>query len=63
MAPATDLLRVENLSISFSLLGGRIEAVKRADLRVLPGKVTVLVGESGSGKSVISQAVMGLLPR
>ncbi|MGV3548944.1 ABC transporter ATP-binding protein [Rhizobium sp.] len=62
MAPATDLLRVENLSISFSLLGGRIEAVKRADLRVLPGKVTALVGESGSGKSVISQAVMGLLP-
>ncbi|MCB1447797.1 MAG: ABC transporter ATP-binding protein [Rhizobiaceae bacterium] len=63
MAPATDLLRVENLSISFSLLGGRIEAVKRADLRVLPGKVTALVGESGSGKSVISQAVMGLLPQ
>jgi peptide/nickel transport system ATP-binding protein len=62
MAPATDLLRVENLSISFSLLGGRIEAVKRADLRVLPGKVTALVGESGSGKSVISQAVMGILP-
>ena len=63
MSPATDLLRVENLSISFSLLGGRIEAVKRADLRVLPGKVTALVGESGSGKSVISQAVMGILPR
>jgi peptide/nickel transport system ATP-binding protein len=63
MAPATDLLRVENLSISFSLLGGRIEAVKRADLRVLPGKVTALVGESGSGKSVISQAVMGILPK
>jgi ABC-type glutathione transport system ATPase component len=63
MAPASDLLRVENLSISFSLLGGRIEAVKRADLRVLPGKVTALVGESGSGKSVISQAVMGILPK
>jgi peptide/nickel transport system ATP-binding protein len=63
MAPATDLLRVENLSISFSLLGGSIEAVKRADLRVLPGRVTALVGESGSGKSVISQAVMGILPQ
>jgi peptide/nickel transport system ATP-binding protein len=63
MAPATDLLRVENLSVSFSLLGGTIEAVKRADLRVLPGKVTALVGESGSGKSVISQAVMGILPQ
>jgi peptide/nickel transport system ATP-binding protein len=62
MASATDLLRVENLSISFALLGGKVEAVKRADLRVLPGKVTALVGESGSGKSVISQAVMGILP-
>ena len=62
MASATDLLRVENLSISFALLGGKVDAVKRADLRVLPGKVTALVGESGSGKSVISQAVMGILP-
>ncbi|TGR60351.1 ATP-binding cassette domain-containing protein, partial [bacterium M00.F.Ca.ET.194.01.1.1] len=33
-----------------------------ANLRVLPGKVTALVGESGSGKSVLSQAVMGILP-
>ena len=40
-----------------------MHAVKRANLRVLPGKVTALVGESGSGKSVISQAVMGILPR
>jgi peptide/nickel transport system ATP-binding protein len=62
MSSGTDLLRVENLSISFSLLGGTVSAVKKADLRVLPGKVTALVGESGSGKSVISQAVMGILP-
>jgi len=30
---------------------------------VPPGKTVALVGESGSGKSVISQAIMGLLPR
>lgn len=59
----TDLLRVEDLSVTFQLLGGRLEAVRGASLRVLPGKVTALVGESGSGKSVISQAVMGILPR
>ena len=41
----------------------RFHAVRRANLRVLPGKVTALVGESGSGKSVISQAVMGILPK
>ncbi|MFK7994082.1 MAG: dipeptide ABC transporter ATP-binding protein [Granulosicoccus sp.] len=58
----TDLLRIENLHVSFPLLGGRVDAVKGASLRVLPGKVTALVGESGSGKSVISQVIMGLQP-
>ncbi len=63
MGSGADLLRIEDLSITFALLGGRIQAVRRANLRVLPGKVTALVGESGSGKSVISQAVMGILPK
>ncbi len=58
----TDLLRIEDLRVSFPLLGGKIDAVKGASLRVLPGKVTALVGESGSGKSVISQVIMGLQP-
>ena len=63
MDTGADLLRIEDLSISFAMLGGAIGAVRKASLRVLPGKVTALVGESGSGKSVISQAVMGILPR
>nr|WP_316655421.1 ABC transporter ATP-binding protein [uncultured Gellertiella sp.] len=62
MTPTADLLRVENLKISFATPSGVIPAVKDASLRVLPGKVTALVGESGSGKSVISQAIMGILP-
>ncbi|MEK6216476.1 MAG: ABC transporter ATP-binding protein [Boseongicola sp.] len=62
MQPGHDLLRIENLSISFPLVRGHVHAVKDASLRVLPGKVTALVGESGSGKSVISQTVMGLQP-
>ncbi|NTS33640.1 ABC transporter ATP-binding protein [Phyllobacterium sp. BT25] len=62
MKSGSDLLRIENLGISFSMLGGRLHVVKGANLRVLPGKVTALVGESGSGKSVISQSVMGILP-
>ncbi|WP_082342445.1 ABC transporter ATP-binding protein [Shinella sp. SUS2] len=57
-----DLLRIEDLHVSFSLMGARITAVRGANLRVLPGKVTALVGESGSGKSVISQTAMGLQP-
>ena len=62
MTSGSDLLRIENLGISFSMLGGRMHVVKGANLRILPGKVTALVGESGSGKSVISQSVMGILP-
>lgn len=62
MVSGTDLLRIENLGISFAMLGGRMNVVKGVNLRVLPGKVTALVGESGSGKSVISQSVMGILP-
>ncbi|UXN66694.1 ABC transporter ATP-binding protein (plasmid) [Phyllobacterium sp. A18/5-2] len=62
MKSGSDLLRIENLGISFSMLGGRMDVVKGVNLRVLPGKVTALVGESGSGKSVISQSVMGILP-
>ena len=59
----TDLLRIEDLGVSFALLGGHIDAVKSASFRISPGKVTALVGESGSGKSVIAQTVMGILPR
>jgi peptide/nickel transport system ATP-binding protein len=63
MKSGADLLRIEELNVSFAMLGGQLDAVRNASLRVLPGKVTALVGESGSGKSVISQAVMGILPK
>ncbi|TIT41989.1 MAG: ABC transporter ATP-binding protein, partial [Mesorhizobium sp.] len=62
MNSGVDLLRIEDVGISFAIIGGPLHAVRRANLRVLPGKVTALVGESGSGKSVLSQAVMGILP-
>jgi peptide/nickel transport system ATP-binding protein len=63
MSAGADLLRVENLQVSFSLMGGKIDAVRSASLRILPGKVTALVGESGSGKSVIGQTIMGIQPK
>ena len=59
---ARDILRIENLSVTFPLLRGEFEAVCDASLRVLPGKVTALVGESGSGKTVTSQTILGLQP-
>ena len=58
-----DLLRIESLRVAFTSHGHATEVVKGVSFRVPPGKTVALVGESGSGKSVISQAVMGLLPR
>ena len=58
-----NLLTIRDLRISFDLQGEPLEVVKGASLRIKPGSVVALVGESGSGKSVISQAVMGILPR
>ena len=58
----SDLLRIEDLRISFNLAGGRLDAVRGVSFRVPPNGTVALVGESGSGKSVISQAIMGILP-
>ncbi|SFA92098.1 peptide/nickel transport system ATP-binding protein [Rhizobium sp. NFR07] len=60
MTIVPDLLRIENLSVGFSVFGGTIQAVKNLNLRIQPGKVTALVGESGSGKSVIGRTIVGI---
>jgi peptide/nickel transport system ATP-binding protein len=62
MSSSEDLLRIEDLRISFRVHSSTIEAVKGASFRIRPGMVTALVGESGSGKSVIGQSIMGILP-
>jgi peptide/nickel transport system ATP-binding protein len=56
------LLHVENLRVSYRGSGGRVEAVRGADLSVRPGEVVALVGESGSGKSTIAHSVIRMLP-
>jgi peptide/nickel transport system ATP-binding protein len=58
----SDLLTVRDLAISFDLPGGPVHAVRGASFRVPQGGAVALVGESGSGKTVISQAIMGILP-
>ncbi len=59
----TDLLRVRDLFVEFHLDGGVIRAVKGISFRIPQGGTVALVGESGSGKSVVSQAIMGILPK
>ena len=63
MTEKPDILRVDQLRINFQLQRGAIDVVNGVSFRIPRGKTVALVGESGSGKTVISQAVMGLLPR
>ncbi len=59
----TPLIEVSDLHIRFRVGDGTVEAVKGASLTMWPARTLALVGESGSGKTVISQAIMRILPR
>ena len=57
------LLKVKELSVSFSSDQGEVEALDAVDFEVKHGQTLGLVGESGCGKSVTALSVMRLLPR
>ncbi|GAA1352619.1 ABC transporter ATP-binding protein [Falsarthrobacter nasiphocae] len=56
------LLEMRNVGITFTTAGGKVEAVRDADITVMPGETVAIVGESGSGKSTSALAAIGLLP-
>ena len=55
------LLTVDNLSIDFVSVDGRVRVLNDVSLHVNRGEVVGLVGESGSGKTTLGLAVLGLL--
>ena len=57
------LLRVENLTLQFDTVEGRITAVDGISFELRAGEVMGLVGESGSGKSVTAKSLMRLNPK
>tara|TARA_R100000935_G_scaffold36196_1_gene56996 strand:- start:97895 stop:99583 length:1689 start_codon:yes stop_codon:yes gene_type:complete len=61
--PDKNLLRIENLSISFEGKKGRVEVIHNSSFQINKNEIVGIVGESGSGKSVTSLAIMGLLPK
>jgi len=59
----SNVLLVRDLKIEFRVPEGVVKAVDGVSFRVPRGKTVALVGESGSGKTVVSQAIMGILPK
>ncbi|MDC5852117.1 ABC transporter ATP-binding protein [Vibrio europaeus] len=58
----TPILKVRNLSVSFTTNDGIVDAVKDVSFDLLKSETLAIVGESGSGKSVSTNALMQLLP-
>ena len=57
-----EILRVDNLSISFQTYNGEVQAVRGASFTLHRKEVLAIVGESGSGKSVMMQSILKLTP-
>ncbi|MBN2039671.1 MAG: ABC transporter ATP-binding protein [Spirochaetes bacterium] len=58
----TELIKIQNLSVSFRTPYGIVEAAKNVNLDIYKGELLALVGESGSGKTVTSLSIPQLLP-
>lgn len=59
----TELLKIEDLTVSFGTAAGRVQALNGVSLSLNEGEVYCVVGESGAGKTTLAMAIMGLLPR
>jgi len=62
-AGAAPLLRVRDLTVSFTTAHGTVLAVDRVSFDLASGRSLCVVGESGSGKSAMSLALLGLHDR
>ncbi|GGU84948.1 hypothetical protein GCM10010275_20220 [Streptomyces litmocidini] len=56
-APAAPLVLIERLAVR----RGRVEALRRVDLRVSPGETLALMGRNGAGKSTLLSTLVGMI--
>jgi len=57
-----DILKVNNLTISYRTLRGKVKAVENVSFNLGKGKILAVVGETGSGKTTIGLAILRILP-
>ena len=58
-AKGEPIIRVRGLEVGF----GTKTIMKDLDLDVFPGEILGFVGGSGQGKSVLTRAILGLIPK
>jgi peptide/nickel transport system ATP-binding protein len=58
-----DLLSVEDVVVDLPTARGPLRAVDRVDLTLGAGRTLGIVGESGCGKTILSRAILQLLPK
>lgn len=57
------ILEVKDLTVSFNVYSGKVQAVRSIDFDLYKGETLAIVGESGSGKSVTIKSILGILPK
>lgn len=57
-----ELLKAEDLQISFKTFQGEAKVVERINVEISKGDVVGLVGETGCGKSIVMKSILRLLP-
>ena len=57
------LLSVEDVSVDLPTPRGNLRAVDHVDLTLSAGRTLGIVGKSGCGKTMLSRAILQLLPK
>ena len=62
MNDAKPLLEIKDLTVQFSVYGGKLHVLDGVDFNMYPGEKVGLVGETGCGKTTTMKAILRVLP-